>query len=286
MLEMTLWDVDHGSACYIKTPTGRHITIDLGVGDMSSGQSFSPLRHLRFTKGILDLDWLVITHPHRDHLDDIANLGLVNLKMLLANRSISANYVTAGNKPQDAGIVDEYQALLSRFTGTVGLVESTSNAAYWGCTIEYFTPVYSGPNLNNYSLVVIVSFAGTKIVIPGDNEAASWESLLANPMFVEAIKGTTIFVASHHGRESGYYAPLFNHFTPLLVLISDTNHGSTSVTGNYSQRATGWHVTSKRTGLVSAEPRKSLTTRNDGTIFLKCFVGADMTNYCGVETEK
>lgn len=31
MLEVMIWDVDHGSAAYIKTPTGKHIAIDLGV---------------------------------------------------------------------------------------------------------------------------------------------------------------------------------------------------------------------------------------------------------------
>ncbi|ODS37411.1 MAG: hypothetical protein A7316_09440 [Candidatus Altiarchaeales archaeon WOR_SM1_86-2] len=31
-LEIVFWDVQHGSATYIKTPNGKHIVQDLGTG--------------------------------------------------------------------------------------------------------------------------------------------------------------------------------------------------------------------------------------------------------------
>ncbi len=39
--------------------------------------------------------------------------------------------------------------------------------------------------------------------LPGDNEPPSWEELLAKPDFVEAIRGTDILLAPHHGRPEG-----------------------------------------------------------------------------------
>ena len=32
--------------------------------------------------------------------------------------------------------------------------------------------------------------------------------------FFSAIAGTTIFVASHHGREAGFYREVFKYFAP------------------------------------------------------------------------
>ena len=38
------WDVEHGSAAYVKTPNGKHIALDLGA--RQKGAAFSPLGHL------------------------------------------------------------------------------------------------------------------------------------------------------------------------------------------------------------------------------------------------
>lgn len=71
--------------------------------------------------------------------------------------------------------------------------------------MRFFQPnTCSRSNLNNHSLVAVVSYAGSKIIIPGDNEAASWNELLEYPAFVQAIRGTDILLAAHHGREAGY----------------------------------------------------------------------------------
>jgi competence protein ComEC len=59
------------------------------------------------------------------------------------------------------------------------------------------------------SLVVVVSYADLKMVIAGDNESPSWKELLNDPTFVTAIKGANVLLASHHGRDAGYSADLF-----------------------------------------------------------------------------
>ena len=50
MLEVVLWDVQHGSATYIKTPekNQKHMVIDLGTGSYSeSSETFSPLLYVK-----------------------------------------------------------------------------------------------------------------------------------------------------------------------------------------------------------------------------------------------
>lgn len=103
-----------------------------------------------------------------------------------------------------------------------------------------------------------------KFLIPGDNEVPSWEELLSGSGFVQAIQGTHVLVAPHHGRESGYHGPLFQHINPLITLISDGRVVDTSATSRYSAHTKGWQVESRSRG-THAE-RKCVTTRNDGQI--------------------
>ena len=109
-----------------------------------------------------------------------------------------------------------------------------------GVAMKIFIPKNcSKDNLNNHSIVTIISYAGSKILIPGDNEPPSWEELLENKEFIEAIKWTDILVAPHHGRESGYYKELFNYIQPNLIIISDSPGTDTSANSRYSNHANG-----------------------------------------------
>jgi competence protein ComEC len=88
MLEFVFWDVQHGSAAYIKTPNNRHMVVDLGTGSYSGNKPFSPLLHLKNKYGVNHLDYVVITHPHRDHIDDIflfQDLNPQTLRLMIAS---------------------------------------------------------------------------------------------------------------------------------------------------------------------------------------------------------
>lgn len=270
-LEVVIWDVQHGSAAFIKTPTGKKLAIDLGIGSFKnpSDTTFSPLKHLRYSWSYTDLDALIITHPHTDHLDDIVNLHLMKPSMILAPKGIDRELVRKGNQSKDKSIIDKYFQWIDSYNGAVSADESMSNPTMWGCTIKWFFPVYTGPNLNNYSIVTVISYAGSTIIIPGDNEAPSWKSLLEQPAFVSAIKNTNVFVTAHHGRESGYYADLFKHFKPRLAIVSDTNDIPTSVTDKYTYQASGWNVYNRQTNAY--ETRKTLTTRSDDAVLVRCW---------------
>ena len=85
------WDVQHGSAAYIRTPNGKHIVIDLGTGSYGGSTPFSPLLYLKDKHNVQRLDTVVITHPHRDHLDDIVNFDILSPKGFVAPRTSQRN---------------------------------------------------------------------------------------------------------------------------------------------------------------------------------------------------
>src|SRR5437899_6911216 len=119
MLEFVFWDVQHGNACYIKTPNNRHIAVDLGTGSFSENKPFSPLMHLQRNYGVQQLDYAIITHPHRDHLDDIFNFDKLSAKTLRRPVHLTESQVLEGNKKEDSGKINEYLRISANYSESV-----------------------------------------------------------------------------------------------------------------------------------------------------------------------
>lgn len=274
MLELVIWDVQHGSSAYLKTPNGKHIAIDLGTGNLSDDENaFSPLLHLKNKYNVEQLDEVIITHPHTDHIDDIMNFDILSAKTLTRPNHLSKEDIIKANPSSDKKRIEKYIEISNRYCFPVSdYTDPNRPENNGGVNIEIFIPKKSSTNnINNHSIVTIIEYLGVKIIIPGDNESTSWRELLNDPLFVNAIKNTKIFVASHHGRESGYCSELFNHFSPELVIISDGPYGDTSVTDKYRKVATGSIVYKRSENERIPYARFCLTTRNDGTIVVKVF---------------
>jgi beta-lactamase superfamily II metal-dependent hydrolase len=271
-LTCLFWDVQHGSAAYINTPANEHLVIDLGVGSYQQANlRFSPLLRLKHHYSVQRLDGMVITHPHRDHLDDIGNFYELTPRVLLRPTHLSDADVLGGNRPQDSPIIEQYLEISRRYSKPVDPGESPFLPPWLGGhSITTFTPTScSRSNLNNHSVVTVVTHDGWKLLLPGDNEPPSWEELLARPDFVEAIRDTDILLAPHHGRDSGFCPALFDYIRPRLTVISDGRFGDTSATGRYAAVTQGWRVHHRRDDY--SEQRKCLTTRRDGVIVVKCY---------------
>ncbi len=284
-LTCVFWDVQHGNATYINTPANEHIVIDLGVGSYKQPNvPFSPLLHLKRKYGVRQLDGVVITHPHRDHLDDIGNFDALSPRVLSRPKHLREADVHGGNLPASP-VVEEYLRISARYNQPVSPEESPFSPPWsGGHTITKFTPTAcSRDNLNNHSIVTVVTYAGLKLLIPGDNEPPSWDELLAQPDFVQAIGGTDILLAPHHGRESGFSPALFDRIQPRLTVISDGRFGDTSATARYVGVTRGWKVHHRLTG--DSEQRKCLTTRRDGVVIVKCGYSAGNRPYLNVTVD-
>jgi beta-lactamase superfamily II metal-dependent hydrolase len=262
-----IWDVQHGSAATVVTPNNKYIAIDLGTGSFGSNNTtFSPLLHLKSNFNVSQLHTVILTHPHRDHLDDICNFDALSPQILHRANHLTEDDIRKGNQVSDKNIIDKYLEIDKRYNQPVTddlHFQNPNNLG--GVKIQTFIPYTSATsNINNHSVVTVLTYAGSKMIIPGDNEPSAWKELLKDSSFLAAISGTDIFVAPHHGRESGYCSELFDKISPKLVIVSDGRFTDTSFTNTYSQKASGWKV-HKRNGGTSVQ-RNCITTRQDGVI--------------------
>lgn len=278
-VEMVFWDVQHGHAAYIKTPNNRHVVIDLGTGDYSGKNlSFSPLLHLRKNYGVTQIDYLVVTHPHLDHIDDILNIDLFSPKVFHRPRQLTNEEVMKDVRQQDRAKFQKYCDLNTSYTGDLtGGVNDPDNADnYGGMKMSFFTPsTCLHDNFNNHSIITVVEYADIKIVIPGDNEECSFTELMQRQSFKTAVQNSHILLAPHHGRASGYNNDFVTLVNPLLTVVSDGKLVDTSANNRYSQKSQGWTV---HKGNGTSETRKCLTTNSDGEVFVSFGPSSD-TNY-------
>lgn len=266
-----VYDVQHGSASYMKTPGGQHIMFDLGTGSIKDKNlTFSPLLHLKNKWGVNQLDQVIITHPHRDHIDDIFNFDKLSPRILRRPKHLTEADIKGDSRNSKGEMkkVDKYLEISARYNTPVATNEKPTVAANnGGVEFQSFTPTKcKRDNINNHSIITVVKHLGVKLLITGDNEGESWEELLANTEFVKAIKGTTVMLASHHGRDNGFYEPLFKIIRPRLFIVSDGPEGTTSVTDKYYNVAAAEGCPVWVNSAKEFDTRYVLTTRNDKSV--------------------
>jgi beta-lactamase superfamily II metal-dependent hydrolase len=113
------------------------------------------------------------------------------------------------------------------------------------------------------------------ILFGGDLERPGWRQLLKNPAFRAKLATTTVYVASHHGRENGCCDEIFDICHPELVIFSDgrKQYGTQETRDWYARRTRGILDLGRPGGLLRQPLRKVMTTRRDGTITIE--VGID-----------
>jgi competence protein ComEC len=277
-LKLVIWNVEHGNAISIITPNGKRIIQDLGA---NSKKSFSPTEYSinRYKKR--QVDALIVTHPHRDHIDDILCFKRSDLhkeiKHFVRPMKIGEGYfkefiLSKGKENLSENNLEKYNAYFEfhkTFPNTYISKSSPLNPDNnGGVEFQFFKPNKSNlNNINNHSIVTIIKYNDKKIMLTGDNEGPSWKELLAQKKFRDSIQDVDIFLASHHGRENGYHKELFDYFSPKLVLISDGPSTNTNAISKYYRHVSEpFNVCFKKQG--RSKKRCCLTTRNDNAIIL------------------
>jgi beta-lactamase superfamily II metal-dependent hydrolase len=115
---------------------------------------------------------------------------------------------------------------------------------------------------NNLSMVTFFDFGRNKVCYTGDMTRKGWLKLMENPAFLAELPSTSIFFASHHGRQDGCCDELYSigQLKPTITIISDSGiqHATQETVQWYRARSIGFEL--------NGSVRRVLTTRRDGNI--------------------
>lgn len=218
----TLWDVEHGLSIWIQTPSGQNHCIDAGH---NSETDFSPFERMKNFYKVNNIDYLIISHPDKDHIEGLPNF----IKYLDKPKTFTRNE-TLPYEMKYGSCDKEYQKIFknldSTYTYPVSAEKSPKNEQNNGNVKVYcyMNTYHNNMKCNDTSIVVIYKYKNWVFICPGDIEPTGWEILKRN--YAEEIseiinKATIILVAPHHGRPSAYCNDMIDFLHPNLILISD-----------------------------------------------------------------
>jgi Predicted hydrolase (metallo-beta-lactamase superfamily) len=263
-LVVKFYDVEHGSCTQIITPNGKHYLVDIGTKSSKSISRHLKNKYFQYQGGI---DYLVITHPHIDHIADLENLYTYNIKPRVLWRAKDAFplSVSYNDSPAQASLKRKANSMNEEYNSLVNASISPTNFSWsGGLEIDLFPATVVGnekDDLNFFSCILVLKYSGFKIVLTGDNPASKLEEMLKGYSFRQAISNATVLLAPHHGRDSDFCENFVKTVNPILTVFSDKP----------IQHETQAHATQRYYNLTrgttwGGEPRRVFTTRSDGTI--------------------
>ena len=271
---LRVWDVEHGACAMVQHVMGQYGG-KLAMIDSGSTDDWRPSDYIRSDMRRTSLDYLFITNADQDHMSDLHGLwdARINVPVMYRNPSYTGAQMRQ-IKRKSGPLTADAERYVSACCSFNEPVDEPFDMHMGGiAATTFWNPYPTFPDTNNLSLVVFIKYGNFKILFPGDLEKAGWRALLQRPEFCAELRGTDVLVASHHGRESGYCADIFDYFTPSAVVISDKpiQHETQQTVPDYRRvvRSQGVRVS------TTMKDRHVLTTRRDGWIQFN----VDIDNY-------
>jgi len=256
-MRFEILNVEHGFCAYAVGNDGGVLLFDCGHGTTNRPSTYLP------ALGITRIRRLFVTNYDEDHISDLVAVRQnLYLEVLTRNASMSSAQIRSLKQPHVSPAMNELFSMIDSYTGEVAPHQlEPGGLQVWVFYNDY--PAFT--DTNNLSLLTFLDVGTVSFALGGDLERQGWLELLRNSYVQELLSRTDVFVASHHGRESGYCAEVFNYCKPRLIVMSDgpVNYDTQLMASTYAQHASGeWFMTSS-----GQEFRKVVTTRKDGNIY-------------------
>ncbi len=194
LLEAAVLDVGQGDSAFIRFPNGTCVLVDAGPADstMSAGRTF--VEPFLRSQGVHGLDALVVTHPHSDHYGGATHL----LRSLRVDRLYApAQEDTTLSYLETLRVADSVGVRPHRVLAGAE-ISSDSSALL---LVLHPTPRFVGPcaappyGMNNTSLVLLLIYGRTRLLLMGDAEIPAEEALLRYGSLLQS----PIVKVGHHG---------------------------------------------------------------------------------------
>lgn len=203
---MDFLDVGHGDATFIRTPEGITLLIDGGNRNEYLDQGARTVVPWLLAQGIDHLDYVVGTHPDRDHVGGL--LAVVD--------TLEVGEVLLWPWPSDD---EDARALRARCASREVPIRrvAAGDRLRWGTTtIDLLHPPDDETlsSFNDQSLVLHVQWPGMNTLLTGDIEAPAERMLLTDVPRIDVLK------VPHHGSHTSSTEAFLNATSPGMAIVS------------------------------------------------------------------
>ena len=261
-MRIQFFDVEHGACALLTSDDNKRMMFDCGH---NSDTDWRPGTYLK-KEGISRLELLSITNYDEDHASGSVDLfDNIDVQWLMRNKSVSTDILKKlkSDTGMGIGINRLCYEIDNTFNGTSTAGGVSTFPSFAG--LEERTNFYNSYPLfddeNNLSMAVFLKCHGRGVIFTGDLEKAGFAELLKREDFRQALRQTNVYVASHHGRESGCSDEVAALLTQCYyVIISDKGYA------HETQKTIPFYYNIAKGGPFRGETRYVLTARNDGRI--------------------
>lgn len=238
VLRITFLDVGQAEAILIQAPGGRTALVDAGRDDI-----VPLLRQF----GVSEIDLLVATHPHADHIGGMA--GVI--------AAFPVRFYMDNGEPHTTQTYRRLLAALDARPEIAYLEASPRTLTLGEVEIDVLPLLPRGTTgLNDRSVTLLVRFGEFRAFLSGDSEVRQLTHLMGRG----AVREVALLKAPHHGADNGFTREFLNAARPRIVVISvgrnSYGHPQSAALRAYEASGatvfrTDWH------GHVSVQGRKS-----------------------------
>ena len=212
-LEVNFINVGEGDCILIKAPNNINILIDGGGTPQSEFDVGSNIviPYLR-RKGINEIDLLILTHPHIDHLEGL----------LPVLKEIKVDMVLDGGLPCDSLEYQEFISLILKKGLPYHKAKAGDNIIFCNnLEILLLNPLYDSDfyeesDFNNGSIVVKLFYKNADFLFTGDIEEATEEKLL----IWHNILQSDILKVGHHGSATSTNVEFLDKVDPSIAVLT------------------------------------------------------------------
>jgi len=206
-LRIHFLDVGEGDSILIQTPKGKAVLVD--TGNLITG--FKVVKYLQ-KNGIQDLDYLILTHPHLDHIGGtFFILQMINVKKI---------YDNGQDLNQLIELFDVYRwyEQLVRENDSYRVLKSGDKFLVDGVKFKVIWPPYPFvfSDFNTNSLVIMVEYKKFRCLLSGDLTELGENELLKSGIDIKA----DILKVAHHGSKDASSKGFLKAVSPNISIIS------------------------------------------------------------------
>ena len=217
LLRITSIDVGQGESTLIQFPKGATMLIDGGgFYDNSFDVGGLVVAPVIWKKKIATIDYLVLSHPHPDHLN-----GLVSIARIFKVKEVWTNGEKVYTEP-----FQEFEKIISeKKIKNILIDREHPDLIVNGVQIEFLHPPKSAchdrstgyhSETNNHSLVTKLTYKDISMLFTGD----IYQEVERELLNTETDLKTTILKVPHHGSATSSSLPFLKKIQPQIAIFS------------------------------------------------------------------